>query len=149
RRRRRFLRLAPVGLADGFVDGPRCRARAPAEWSADRIRVARRRVFARRDRADDRNCSRYGTRTTLAGAPCAREGARSMNDHRHLTEDERQAYADDAVPTERRAELEAHLVACAECFQDVTRLRKVTMRFRGASKESGPVDELWPSIRTR
>lgn len=72
-----------------------------------------------------------------------------MNDDRHLTEDERQAFADDAGPTERRVELEAHLASCVECFDDVTRLRRVTMRFREASNDPGPVEDLWPSIRTR
>jgi hypothetical protein len=72
-----------------------------------------------------------------------------MNDVRHLTEDERQALADDAVPAERRAELETHLASCAQCFDDVARLRSVTMRFREAPDEPAPVEELWPSIRTR
>jgi hypothetical protein len=72
-----------------------------------------------------------------------------MNDDRHLTEEERQAFADDAPPVERRVELEAHLAACADCFDDVARLRSVTMRFRKAPNDPAPVEELWPSIRAR
>ena len=72
-----------------------------------------------------------------------------MNDDRHLTEDERQAFVDDAVPAERRTILEAHLATCRACSDDVARLRNVTMRYRSAPDESGTLDELWPSIRTR
>ncbi len=72
-----------------------------------------------------------------------------MNDDRHLTEDEREAFVDDAVPAERRTILEAHLATCRECFDDIARLRNVTMRYRSAPDEPGRLDELWPSIRTR
>lgn len=72
-----------------------------------------------------------------------------MSDDRHLTEDERQAFADDAVDADRRAEVDAHLAACRACRDDVTRLRNITMRYKAAPAEPAPVDELWPSIRAR
>jgi anti-sigma factor RsiW len=72
-----------------------------------------------------------------------------MNHDRHLTEDERQTLADDAVPAERRAELDAHLATCTECFDDVARLREITMRYKATPRDPEPVDELWPSIRSR
>jgi anti-sigma factor RsiW len=71
-----------------------------------------------------------------------------MREERHLTEDERQALADD-LATERRDDVQAHLSACGECRDDVERLRKVTMRFRSATDDPTSVDELWPSIRAR
>jgi hypothetical protein len=72
-----------------------------------------------------------------------------MTDDRHLTEDERQMLADDALPTEHRAEADAHLARCAECLGDVTRLRDITMRYKAEPTEPAPIDELWPSIRAR
>jgi anti-sigma factor RsiW len=72
-----------------------------------------------------------------------------MTHDRHLTEDERQTLADDSASAERRAALDAHLAECGECFDDVARLRKLTMRYKAAPENSAVVEELWPSIRTR
>jgi hypothetical protein len=72
-----------------------------------------------------------------------------MTDDRHLTEDERQALADDALPADVRAVVDAHLVRCAECLADVTRLRDITMRYKAGPPDPASVDELWPSIRAR
>ena len=72
-----------------------------------------------------------------------------MSDDRHLTEDERQTLADEALDTSRRADVDAHLSRCAECRDDVTRLRNITMRYKAAPTTPAPVDELWPAIRAR
>ena len=72
-----------------------------------------------------------------------------MSDDRHLTEEERQLLADDALDAVRRAEADGHLARCAECRDDVTRLRNITMRYKAAPGEAAPTDELWPSIRAR
>ncbi|HEY4306101.1 MAG TPA: zf-HC2 domain-containing protein [Gemmatimonadaceae bacterium] len=72
-----------------------------------------------------------------------------MNDDRHLIEDERQELVDDTLPAEQRAALEKHLATCAECADDVARLRDVTMQCKASPSESGPIGELWPSIRAR
>ena len=72
-----------------------------------------------------------------------------MSDDRHLTEDDRQSLADDSLDAGRRPDVDAHLARCAECRDDVARLRDVTMRYRAEPTEPSPVDELWPSIRAR
>ena len=72
-----------------------------------------------------------------------------MSDDCHLTEDDRQSLADDALDANRRADVDAHLARCAECRDDVARLRDITMRYRAEPTEPTPVDELWPSIRAR
>jgi anti-sigma factor RsiW len=35
----------------------------------------------------------------------------------HLTEDERQSFADDTLPAEQRASADAHLAACQSCAE--------------------------------
>ena len=75
-----------------------------------------------------------------------------MTDHTpHLTEDERQTAADGTLPAERRADVEAHLVACDDCAADVARIADFMKRTREASSPAAvaPLDELWSPIRAR
>ena len=72
-----------------------------------------------------------------------------MTDNPHLTEDERQALADEALSADRRADIESHVARCDECSSDVSRLRDITMRYRTAPVDPASVDDLWPSIRAR
>jgi anti-sigma factor RsiW len=69
----------------------------------------------------------------------------------HLTEDERQAFADDTLSPEQRASAEAHVAACPSCADDVARLTTLMKRIREtpAPQSTAPLDELWPSIRAR
>jgi hypothetical protein len=69
----------------------------------------------------------------------------------HLTEDERQAFADDTLSVEQRASAEAHLAACPSCADDVARLTTLMKRIHEtpAPQSTAPLDELWPSIRAR
>ena len=48
----------------------------------------------------------------------------------HLTEDERQSFADDTLPAEQRTIAEAHLAACRSCADDVARLTTLMTRIR-------------------
>jgi hypothetical protein len=69
----------------------------------------------------------------------------------HLTEEERHAFAEGSLPPEQVAPTEAHLHGCTACTDDVARIRTLMTRIREAptSVTSPPLDELWPSIRTR
>lgn len=67
----------------------------------------------------------------------------------HLTEDERQLLADDALPTDRLRAVEAHVASCNECADDVARLRNIMARYRRPLTPDDSVQELWPSIRAR
>ena len=69
----------------------------------------------------------------------------------HLTEDERQSFADDTMSPEQRASAEAHLAACRSCADDVARLTTLMTRIRETPAPSPTValDELWPTIRAR
>lgn len=67
----------------------------------------------------------------------------------HLTEDERQSFADDTLPAEQRASAEAHLAACQSCADDVARLMTLMKRIHETPVPTAPLDELWPSIRAR
>ena len=69
----------------------------------------------------------------------------------HLTEDDRHSAADDTLPAERRAEVEAHLASCDECAADVARIAEFMKHTRGAPSPApaAPLDELWTPIRAR
>ena len=62
----------------------------------------------------------------------------------HLTEDERQAFADDTMSPEQRASAEAHLAACQSCARDVNRLTTLMKRIHEtpAPSPTAPLDEL-------
>lgn len=72
-----------------------------------------------------------------------------MTEHSHLTEDERQLLVDGTLPPERAGEIDIHLEQCAECANDVARLRDIMTRYREPSPPNAGVDELWPAIRSR
>jgi hypothetical protein len=72
-----------------------------------------------------------------------------ISDDSHLTEDERQHAADDSLAVDRRADVAAHLDQCAECAADVARLETFMKRVREAPRPDAPLEELWPSLRTR
>jgi anti-sigma factor RsiW len=69
----------------------------------------------------------------------------------HLTEDERQAYADGTLAQEQRESVEAHLAACMSCAGDVARITNLMKHIHEtpAPAAAAPLDELWPSIRAR
>jgi hypothetical protein len=67
----------------------------------------------------------------------------------HLTEVERQSFADDTLPAEQRAIAEGHLVACRSCADDVARLTTLMTRIRETPAPTAALDDLWPSIRAR
>jgi anti-sigma factor RsiW len=69
----------------------------------------------------------------------------------HLTEEERQTFADGSMPDARRREVGEHLRDCASCAADVERLRRLMTRTREAPPPtpSASLDELWPGIRAR
>lgn len=67
----------------------------------------------------------------------------------HLTEDERQLLADDALPPDRLRAVEAHVATCEECADDVARLRSIMARYKQPPAPEKAVEELWPSIRAR
>jgi hypothetical protein len=71
------------------------------------------------------------------------------SDHTHLTEEERHSAAEGTLDTEQRATVEEHLAACAACAADVTRITTLMKRTRETPPPSAPLDELWPSIRSR
>jgi hypothetical protein len=68
----------------------------------------------------------------------------------HLSEEQRHALADGSLPLEQLPTIEAHLRGCAACVADITRIRTLLLRVHGApAPVPPPLDELWPSIRTR
>jgi hypothetical protein len=69
----------------------------------------------------------------------------------HLTEEERHALADGSLSPEQVPPLEAHLRGCAACADDVSRIRTLMTRIHDepVPVAPAPLDELWPSIRTR
>jgi hypothetical protein len=68
----------------------------------------------------------------------------------HLTEEERHGLADGSLPPDRRADAEAHLVACADCAGDVARLHSIMARLTQLSDTPDiELDSLWPAIRAR
>lgn len=68
----------------------------------------------------------------------------------HLTEEERHAHAEGSLPVESIPLIEAHLRECAECAGDVARIRTLMTRIHDSpAPAAAPLDELWPSIRTR
>jgi len=67
----------------------------------------------------------------------------------HLTEGERQGFADDTLSPEERATAEAHLAACQSCADDVARIRTLMKHIHETPPPTAPLDELWPSIRAR
>ena len=67
----------------------------------------------------------------------------------HLTEEERQTLADGSIAVDRALELDAHVRECSECAADVARLRLVMTRYSERPAPTAPLDELWPSIRSR
>jgi anti-sigma factor RsiW len=72
-----------------------------------------------------------------------------MTDDLHLTEDERQLLADDALPPDRARAVAAHLATCTECADDIARLRSIMARYRQPFTPDESAEELWPSIRAR
>jgi anti-sigma factor RsiW len=69
----------------------------------------------------------------------------------HLTEEERHALAEGSLPPEQLPPIEAHLRGCAACSDDVARIKTLMTRISEAPVITGrpPLDELWPSIRSR
>ena len=69
----------------------------------------------------------------------------------HLTEDERQAFADETMSSEQRATAEVHIAACQSCALDVARLTTLMKRIHEtpAPAPTAPLDDLWPTIRAR
>ena len=72
-----------------------------------------------------------------------------MKDTTHLTEEERQTLADGTIAADREAAARAHLLACAECADDIARLEQLTMRARHLEDPTSDLAELWPGIRAR
>jgi len=73
------------------------------------------------------------------------------NAQSHLTEEERHAHAEGSLPAEQLPVIETHLLGCAECADDVARIRMLMTRIHDAPAPATPppLDELWPMIRTR
>jgi anti-sigma factor RsiW len=67
----------------------------------------------------------------------------------HLTEDERHAFADDALSPDEHATAEAHVAICQSCATDVARITTLMKRIHDAPAPTAPLDDLWPSIRAR
>jgi len=69
----------------------------------------------------------------------------------HLTEEERHAFADGSLSSERLPQVEEHVRACAACAFDVERIKTLMTRLQETPVGStpAPLDALWPSIRTR
>lgn len=69
----------------------------------------------------------------------------------HLTEEERQAFADDTMSADQRASAETHLASCQPCAFDVGRLTTLMKRIHEtpAPSPAASLDELWPTIRAR
>jgi hypothetical protein len=65
----------------------------------------------------------------------------------HLTEQERQSAADGSLDPARMAIAEAHMTECAECREDVARLRTLLARVKHGTA-AAPSDA-WPEIRAR
>ena len=57
-------------------------------------------------------------------------------------------YLDGDLPGSERLELEAHLVACAECAGSLAGLREVVGRARRL-EHTAPAEDLWPAIAAR
>ena len=57
-------------------------------------------------------------------------------------------YLDDELPPRERAELERHLLGCAECSGTLAELRRVVARAH-ALESTGPAGDLWPGIAAR
>jgi putative zinc finger protein len=57
-------------------------------------------------------------------------------------------YIDDELPPEERADLEAHLAACAACTATLDALREVVAR-AGSLTPRPPAADLWPGIAPR
>src|SRR5262245_60285463 len=70
-----------------------------------------------------------------------------MNAQRHLTEAERHDAADDSLAPEQQATVAEHLAQCAECADDVARVRHLMTRVR--ETPTGLDVDLWPDIRSR
>lgn len=71
-----------------------------------------------------------------------------MIDSMHLTEEERQTFADGSMSAERVRDVESHLHGCANCAADVSRLQRLMTR-ASDTPVAAPPDDLWPSIRSR
>jgi hypothetical protein len=67
----------------------------------------------------------------------------------HLTEEDRQTFADGSMPDARARELDAHLRECAACADDVARLKRLMTRIAATPQPDAPLDEMWPGIRSR
>lgn len=72
-----------------------------------------------------------------------------MTNQTHLTEDERQAFAEGSLPTDRAREVQEHLRQCATCAADVRTLEATMTSIRSAPTPVSRIDELWPEIRSR
>jgi anti-sigma factor RsiW len=71
------------------------------------------------------------------------------SDPTHLSEHERNALADGSLTDDARSHVEAHVAECADCASDVARIATLMKHVREAPAPSAPLDELWPSIRSR
>lgn len=71
------------------------------------------------------------------------------SDPTHLSEHERHALADGSLSEDARPTLESHVAECADCASDVARIATLMKHAREAPAPSAPLDELWPSIRSR
>jgi hypothetical protein len=68
----------------------------------------------------------------------------------HLSEEERHGLADGSLPPDRRADVETHVAACAECAGDVARLQAFVTRLeQRPDMPNAELDALWPAIRSR
>jgi hypothetical protein len=67
----------------------------------------------------------------------------------HLTEDERQGFADGSLDDTGADHASRHLASCVECAADVARLRTLVSRARASSAPQTDLDALWPGIRSR
>jgi len=65
-----------------------------------------------------------------------------------LWSDRLSEYLDGELATAEHAELERHLLTCAECARDLDALRQVALRAR-ALPNAGPAADLWPAIQRR
>jgi hypothetical protein len=72
-----------------------------------------------------------------------------MTPTQHLTEDERQSMADGTLLRDANAAAFAHVEQCAECADDVTRIRTLMTRAKETAAAPPDLNELWPAIRGR
>ena len=67
----------------------------------------------------------------------------------HLTEDERQSFADGSATSDGWTESQSHIALCPDCAADVARIQRLLSRVGKSRVEDAPLDDMWKSVRGR